>query len=198
VVLDGAPVAPVEPLPVSVAPSTAAVAPGREVVGAETVSVAPERVVLGLRAVVVAPGRVAPVKRVLVVVPGAVVVVTGAVLVVVPGSVLVVVPGSVVVVAAAVVLVAAAVVVVTAHVGLMIVSLINDTWPVRASRRPSTTAPLFTEILALAMTVPTKWVVVSMVAEVPTCQKMSHAEALLSRTTLDPGAVVSVLPIWKM
>jgi hypothetical protein len=146
--------------------------------------------------VVVLPGRVveaAP--RIVVVVP------PGAVVVVAPGAVVVVAPGAAVVVAPGIVVELVApgtVVVVIAHVGLVTVSLINDTWPVRARSRPSTTAPSFTEILALAMTVPTNWVVVSIVAEVPTCQKMSQAEALLSRTTLDPGAVVSVLPIWKM
>ncbi len=41
-------------------------------------------------------------------------------------------------------------------------------------------------------------VVVPRVAEVPTCQKTLHADPELIRTTDEPVAVVSVLPILKM
>jgi hypothetical protein len=174
-----------------VAPGTVVVAPGTVVVVAPgTVVVAPGTVVVAPGTVVVAPGTVVVAPGTVVVAPGTVVVTPGTV-VVAPGTV-VVAPGTVVVAPGIVVLL---VVVVAAHVGAVMVSLINDTWPVRARRRPSMTAPLFTLMLALAMTVPTNWVVVSIVAELPTCQKTSHDDALLSNTTLDPGAVVSVVPI---
>jgi hypothetical protein len=53
-------------------------------------------------------------------------------------------------------------------------------------------------ILAKAMMVPAKVVVVSSVAELPTCQKTLQACAPLVSRTVEPGAVMSVLPAWKM
>ena len=64
----------------------------------------------------------------------------------------------------------------TVHpVGLTIVSAINVTAPaplgwLAASKRPVTVAPLFTVMDAEAKMVPMKFVVVSMVAELPTVQ----------------------------
>ena len=48
--------------------------------------------------------------------------------------------------------------------------LIRLTAPLRASRRPMTVAPLLSEMLASAITLPWNAVVVPSVAELPTCQ----------------------------
>jgi len=45
---------------------------------------------------------------------------------------------------------------------------------------------------------PMNTVVVSRVAELPTCQSTLHACAPLINWTVAPGAVMRVLPIWKM
>jgi hypothetical protein len=52
-------------------------------------------------------------------------------------------------------------------------------------------------MLVRAMIVPTKVVVVPRVAELPTCQKTSHACVGSITLTTALLAVVSVLPIWK-
>ena len=48
--------------------------------------------------------------------------------------------------------------------------LIRVTEPLRASSRPMTVAPLFSEMLVRAIRLPWKAVVVPSVAELPTCQ----------------------------
>ena len=48
--------------------------------------------------------------------------------------------------------------------------LIRLTWPLRASTRPITLAPLLSEMLASAIRLPWNAVVVPSVAELPTCQ----------------------------
>jgi hypothetical protein len=75
------------------------------------------------------------------------------------------------------------------------VSLINVTAPLRASALPLSVAPLFMLMLCSAIMVPLNVVVVSSVAELPTCQKMLHL--LPVPATDEPGPVVSVLPILK-
>jgi len=57
------------------------------------------------------------------------------------------------------------------------------------------TAPVFNVMLVSAMMFPVKAVVVPIVAELPTCQKMLHSEPPLISTTDALEAVVSVLPI---
>jgi hypothetical protein len=74
-------------------------------------------------------------------------------------------------------------------------SLINVTAAFRAKALPLRVTPLFMLMLWSAMIVPSNVVVVSSVAELPTCQKMLHA--LPVPTTDEPGPVVSVLPILK-
>jgi len=58
-------------------------------------------------------------------------------------------------------------------------------------------ARVWTVMLARAVTVPTKVVVVPMVAELPTCQKTLHACAPPWSATRLPLAVMSVVPAWK-
>ena len=53
---------------------------------------------------------------------------------------------------------------------LSITLLISVTAPLRASKRPMTVAPLFSEMLASAIRLPWKAVVVPSVAELPICQ----------------------------
>ena len=80
---------------------------------------------------------------------------------------------------------------------MVLVSIV--TAPVRASSLPSSTvAPVFAVMDVKARMFPTKRVVVSRVAELPTCQNTLHAWAPLMRLTLLFGAVVSVDPILKM
>jgi hypothetical protein len=53
----------------------------------------------------------------------------------------------------------------------MVKTLVSrETWPVRASARPSTTVPVVTVIEASARMVPTNDELVPRVAELPTCQ----------------------------
>lgn len=72
------------------------------------------------------------------------------------------------------------------------------TAPVRARALPRTVAPVFSVMLAWAMMLPTKAVVVPSVADEPTCQNTLQSEPPLMRVTAEALAVVSVLPIWKM
>jgi len=81
--------------------------------------------------------------------------------------------------------------------GTVIVLVSKVAAPFRARARPMRVAPVFMVMLCSAITVPWKLVVVPKVAELVTCQKTPQAWALLVRRTLDPLAVVSVLPIWK-
>jgi hypothetical protein len=83
-------------------------------------------------------------------------------------------------------------------VGAVILLLIRVTAPVCARARPAMLALSLRVMEARAMMVPTKVVVVSRVAELPTCQNTFHAWAPLISLTVAPGAVTSVLPIWKM
>ncbi len=85
-----------------------------------------------------------------------------------------------------------------AHVGRVILLLSKVTAPVRAKTRPSTVAPVCTVMLASAMTVPTKSVVVPMVAELPTCQNTLQACAPPWSATRLLLAVISVDPARKM
>jgi hypothetical protein len=82
-----------------------------------------------------------------------------------------------------------------AHPVGSMVSLINVTAPFRAKARPLRVTPLFMLVLVSAIIVPSNVVVVSRVAELPTCQKMLHLVPV--PTTDEPGPVVSVLPILK-
>jgi hypothetical protein len=50
----------------------------------------------------------------------------------------------------------------------------KETWPVRASARPSTAVPVVTEMEASARIVPMKSELVSSVAELPICQTTSR------------------------
>ena len=84
------------------------------------------------------------------------------------------------------------------QLGLVIVLVSRLTWPLRARTRPWIVAPVSTVMLASAMTVPTKVVVVPMVAELPTCQKTLQACAPPWSATLLPDAVSRVEPAWKM
>ena len=59
-------------------------------------------------------------------------------------------------------------------------------------------APVSSVILVSARMFPAKSVVVPRVAELPTCQKRLSPWPPLVKTTFDPLAVVSELPIWKM
>jgi hypothetical protein len=84
------------------------------------------------------------------------------------------------------------------NTGVMVLSS-SDTAPVRARALPSRLAPVFMVMLASARMFPLSEVVVSTVAELPTCQNRLQPgpEPPLVKTTDEPGAVVSVLPIWK-
>jgi len=72
------------------------------------------------------------------------------------------------------------------------------TAPFRASVRPVTRAPVVTVMLVNARMFPANDVVVPIVAELPTCQNTFPGDAPFVRTTDEPLAVVSVLPILKM
>jgi hypothetical protein len=72
------------------------------------------------------------------------------------------------------------------------------TAPLRASTRPSTDAPVSSVADVRARIVPTKSLVVPIVAELPTCQKTLHAWAPFSSATVLPEAVVRVDPARKM
>ena len=56
------------------------------------------------------------------------------------------------------------------HIEPSMTLLIRLTWPLRASTRPITVAPLFSEMLVSAIRLPWNAVVVPSVAELPTCQ----------------------------
>src|SRR4029077_12236211 len=71
-------------------------------------------------------------------------------------------------------------------VGAVILSLIRVTAPVCAMARPTMVALSLRVMLARARMVPTKVVVVSRVAELPTCQKTLQACAPLVSLTVAP------------
>ena len=85
-----------------------------------------------------------------------------------------------------------------AQVGEVIVSSSRVTAPLRASARPSTVSPVFTEIDVRARMVPAKAEFVPRVAELPTCQNTLQAWAPLVRMTLLAESVMSVEEAWKM
>jgi hypothetical protein len=72
------------------------------------------------------------------------------------------------------------------------------TAPSRASRRPSTSAPVVPVIDVMAKMVPLKVEDVPSVAELPTTQNTLPTWAPLMSTTSLAPAVVSVVPAWKM
>lgn len=78
----------------------------------------------------------------------------------------------------------------------LLVSIV--TAPVRARARPAIVAPVVRLMLSRARILPTKVVVVPMVAELPTCQKTLQGEPPLITWTVDALAVVSVLPVLKI
>ena len=81
---------------------------------------------------------------------------------------------------------------------VVIVLLSSVTAPFRAKALPQPiVAPVFRVMLWSAMIFPSNAVVVSRVAELTTCQINSSFEPGFSITTLEPGAVFSVLPIWN-
>jgi hypothetical protein len=59
------------------------------------------------------------------------------------------------------------------------------------------TAPVVTVMEVTAKIFPTKFVLVPIVAELPTAQKTLHACAPLINETSESEAVVSVEPIWN-
>jgi len=83
------------------------------------------------------------------------------------------------------------------HMEGMIRLLSSVTAALRAKALPFTVAPVFRVILVSASMFPTNVVVVSIVAELPTCQNTLQSWPPLITTTDEPGPVVSVLPIWK-
>ena len=85
-----------------------------------------------------------------------------------------------------------------AQVGEVIVSSSRVTAPLRASARPSTVSPVFTEIDVRARMLPLKAEFVPRVAELPTCQNTLQAWAPLVRMTLLAESVMSVDGAWKM
>src|ERR1035437_8021239 len=70
----------------------------------------------------------------------------------------------------------------------------------RAKALPFTVAPVFNVILSVAIIVPTNEVVVSRVAELPTCQNTLQPgpEPPLIKVTDEPGWVMSVVPVLKI
>lgn len=74
----------------------------------------------------------------------------------------------------------------------------NVTAPLRASARPSIAALVFTVMDSRARMLPLKKELVSMVAELPTCQNTLQACAPLMSETLLVVAVIRVDPILKM
>ena len=81
---------------------------------------------------------------------------------------------------------------VVAHIEALMTLSSRVTPPLRASTRPRTVAPVFSEMSERAMRLPWKAVVVPMVAELPTCQKTLHGDAPLTSCTELADAVVSV------
>jgi hypothetical protein len=86
----------------------------------------------------------------------------------------------------------------TLHWAIETVLLSSVTAPVCARALPDKLAPVFKVMLVNARMFPMNEVVVPRVAELPTCQNTSQAEAPLMGFTEELLAVVSVLPIWKM
>jgi hypothetical protein len=84
------------------------------------------------------------------------------------------------------------------HVGVVMTLVSRVTSPFLARARPSIVAPVFTKIEVSARIVPLKAVPVSIVAELPTCQKMLQDCAPPVRTTLLPEPVMSEDPAWKI
>ena len=84
-----------------------------------------------------------------------------------------------------------------AHEGRLIVLVSSETWPLRASIRPWTVAPVWRVMLLSASTDPTKLVVVPIVAELPTCQYTLQAWAPPVSATALPLLVTSVEPAWN-
>ena len=82
--------------------------------------------------------------------------------------------------------------------GVEMTLLSSVTAPVLARRRPLIVAPVRTAMDVEAMMVPTKLVVVSTVADEPTCQKTLQPWAPFSRTMELAGAVVRLDPAWKI
>ena len=85
----------------------------------------------------------------------------------------------------------------THAVGLVMTLVSSVTAPLRASRRPTTRAPVVAVMLVLARTVPTNLDPVPNVAELPTCQTTLQERAPLMRLTRLPDPVVSEDPAWK-
>src|SRR6185312_381437 len=71
------------------------------------------------------------------------------------------------------------------------------TAPLRARALPATLAPVFVVMVVRATMLPSNDVVVPSVAELPTCQDTPQADPPLMTFTIEPEAVVSVLPILK-
>lgn len=84
------------------------------------------------------------------------------------------------------------------QLGAVIVSSSRVTAPLRASARPMTVSPVFTEIDVRARMLPVKAEFVPRVAELPTCQNTLQAWAPLVRMTLLAESVISVEGAWKM
>ena len=85
-----------------------------------------------------------------------------------------------------------------AQVARVIVLLSSVTAPLRASALPCSVAPVVIEIESRAMMMPTNWLPVPIVAELPTCQKTLQACAPPISVTAAPEPVVRVEPAWKM
>lgn len=84
------------------------------------------------------------------------------------------------------------------HVVALTALVSSVTAPFSAKARPVRLAPVVTVMLASARIFPENDVPVPSVAELPTCQNTLHVAPPLIRTTDEPLAVVSVLPILKM
>lgn len=82
--------------------------------------------------------------------------------------------------------------------GAVIILLSRVTAPLRASKRPSTVAPVIAVMDVKARMFPAKSVPVPRVAELPTWKKTLQALAPLSRVTILLEAVMNVEPIWKI
>ncbi|AYV25447.1 hypothetical protein EES41_01710 [Streptomyces sp. ADI95-16] len=78
------------------------------------------------------------------------------------------------------------------------VLLSSVTAALRASARPSNTAPFWAVMEARARMLPLKKDEVLTVAELPTCQKMLQACAPLISWTLLPTSMIKVVGTWKM
>ena len=90
------------------------------------------------------------------------------------------------------------VVVAAAQVSAVMVLVSIVTAPFRASRRPSTVAPVVAVIDVNARTLPIRWEPVPSVAELVSCQKTLHAVPPPRTTTELFDAVIRVAPDWKM